>query len=108
MKIKVQIKDQTFEVEVGDLQARPITAVVDGETFEVWPAADAAPAAAAPQPVKAAAPAVVPPAPAPTAASEQSRPATPRPPAGATASIAPPESSFSCVPSEKHPWIGYL
>ncbi len=68
MKIKVQIKDQTFEVEVGDLNARPITAVVDGETFEVWPAGDMAPAAAAPQPVKAAAPVVIPSAPAPAPA----------------------------------------
>jgi biotin carboxyl carrier protein len=37
MKIRVQINDQTYEVEVGDLNARPIKAVVDGETFEVWP-----------------------------------------------------------------------
>ena len=70
MKIKVQIKDQTFEVEVGDLNVRPITAVVDGETFEVWPASDVAPVAAPPQPVRAAVPVVAPstpaPAPAPT------------------------------------------
>lgn len=65
MKIKVQIKDQIFEVEVGDLNVRPIKAVVDGETFEVWPSEEPTPAAAAPQPVKAApAPA---PAPAPAA-----------------------------------------
>ena len=71
MKIRVQIKDQTFEVEVGDLQSRPITAVVDGETFEVWPASDVAPVAppvsAPAQPVRSAAPApaLVSPAPAP-------------------------------------------
>jgi len=68
MKIKVQIKDQAFEVEVGDLNVRPITAVVDGETFEVWPAGDVAPVAAPPQPVKAAAPVFVPTAPAPAPA----------------------------------------
>ena len=57
MKIKVTIADQTFEVEVGDLQARPILATIDGETFEVLPetaAAAAAPAASArPAPVAA-------------------------------------------------------
>ncbi|MBM4425297.1 MAG: acetyl-CoA carboxylase biotin carboxyl carrier protein subunit [Chloroflexi bacterium] len=37
MKIKVRIEDREFEVEVGDLQSRPIVAVVDGEQFEVWP-----------------------------------------------------------------------
>ncbi len=37
MKLSVKVNDQVFEVEVGDLSARPITAVVDGETFEVWP-----------------------------------------------------------------------
>jgi len=37
MKLRVTIDDQSFEVEVGDLNARPILATVDGETFEVWP-----------------------------------------------------------------------
>jgi biotin carboxyl carrier protein len=37
MKICVMIDDQSFEVEVGDLNARPILATVDGESFEVWP-----------------------------------------------------------------------
>ena len=68
MRIKVQIKDQTFEVEVGDLHVRPITAVVDGETFEVWPAGEVAPVSAPPQPVKAAAPVAVQPTPAPAPA----------------------------------------
>jgi len=48
MKIKVTIADQTFEVEVGDLQARPILATIDGETFEVSPETAAAAPAAAP------------------------------------------------------------
>jgi biotin carboxyl carrier protein len=37
MKLRVKIDDQTFEVEVGDLSARPVLATVDGVTFEVWP-----------------------------------------------------------------------
>ncbi len=37
MKLRVKIEDQTFEVEVGDLKARPILATFEGETFEVWP-----------------------------------------------------------------------
>lgn len=37
MKLRVKIDDQTYEVEVGDLSARPVLASVDGETFEVWP-----------------------------------------------------------------------
>src|SRR5512138_1911374 len=37
MKLRVKIDDQTYEVEVGDLNARPVLATVDGETFEVWP-----------------------------------------------------------------------
>ncbi len=74
MKIRVQIKDQTYEVEVGDLQARPIMATVDGETFEVWPAESSLPAAA-PAPVVRPAPVPAPvPAPAvrPAAASNGS------------------------------------
>lgn len=62
MKLKVKIEQQSFEVEVGDLQARPVIAVVDGERFEVWPeeeqvaavsTAPTAPAAPAPAPVAA-------------------------------------------------------
>jgi glutaconyl-CoA/methylmalonyl-CoA decarboxylase subunit gamma len=37
MKLRVKIDDQSFEVEVGDLNARPILATVDGDCFEVWP-----------------------------------------------------------------------
>lgn len=66
MKIRVQIDQKVFEVEVGDLNDRPITAVVDGEVIKVWPDAGEAPAvepqpaAAAPVPVLAAAPAPAP------------------------------------------------
>ncbi len=37
MKIKVKIDEQEFEVEIADLAARPIVALVDGQCFEVWP-----------------------------------------------------------------------
>jgi biotin carboxyl carrier protein len=37
MKIHLKIQEKSFIVNVGDLQARPIKAEVDGETFEVWP-----------------------------------------------------------------------
>jgi len=37
MKIHVKIQNNTYEVKIGDLNARPIQACVDGETFEVWP-----------------------------------------------------------------------
>jgi biotin carboxyl carrier protein len=37
MNIRVKIGDQIFEVEVGDVSARPILARVDRDTFEVWP-----------------------------------------------------------------------
>ena len=60
MKIRVTIENQVYEVEVGNLSARPVLATVDGETFEVWPEQEervieaapreAAPVAAAPAP----------------------------------------------------------
>ena len=64
MKLRVKVDDQIFEVEVGDLTARPITAVVEGETFEVYPVeetgqpepAAAVEAPAAPAPARPAAP----------------------------------------------------
>ena len=37
MKLIVKVESQSFEVEVGDIHARPIVATVDGEPFEVWP-----------------------------------------------------------------------
>src|SRR5512142_2294590 len=65
MKISVKIKDQTFDVEVGDLQVRPILAVIDGETFEVYPEEAQVPVPA-PAPVMRPAPVAAPaPAPAP-------------------------------------------
>ena len=55
MKLKVQIEGRAFEVEVEDLNARPIVATVDGERFEVWPEMAEAPVSApasAPTPSK--------------------------------------------------------
>jgi len=37
MKIQVKVGEQSFEVEVGDTNARPIKAEIDGQIFEVWP-----------------------------------------------------------------------
>ncbi len=37
MKVTVKIDDRVFEVEVGDLSARPVLAKIDCDTFEVWP-----------------------------------------------------------------------
>ena len=37
MKYKIKIAERTFEVEIHDLQRRPILAIVDGEAIEVWP-----------------------------------------------------------------------
>jgi biotin carboxyl carrier protein len=56
MIVRVTIDGQEFSVEVSDVRARPVVAVVDGERFEVWPEA-AGPAAA---PVLAVGPAAVP------------------------------------------------
>lgn len=42
MKLRVTIDGQPYEVELGDLHARPILATVEGETFEVWPEEDEA------------------------------------------------------------------
>ncbi len=57
MKMNVVIDGQTYEVDVQDINARPVIAVVDGERFEVWPetasnvpAISAAPAATMPGP----------------------------------------------------------
>ena len=37
MKLNVKINDKNYEVEIEDLNARPIIAMVDGERFEVTP-----------------------------------------------------------------------
>lgn len=37
MKVKVKVQDQYYEVEILDLNSRPVVAIVDGIEFEVWP-----------------------------------------------------------------------
>ena len=37
MKVSVKVDGQTYEVEIQDINKRPIVAVVDGETFEIQP-----------------------------------------------------------------------
>lgn len=65
MKLTVKINDATYDVEVGDLDSRPILATIDGETFEIMPEEAAAPAPSVPAATAAPAPA---PAPRPAAA----------------------------------------
>jgi len=40
MKMKVTIDDQVYSVEIEDIHARPVIAVVEGERVEVWPEED--------------------------------------------------------------------
>lgn len=63
MKIKVVIDGQPYEVDVQDINARPVIAVVNGEPFEVWPETEGsapvvstAPVMAAPEPAPASTP----------------------------------------------------
>lgn len=37
MKYSVKVDNRLYEVELGDLQARPVIATIGGEQFEVWP-----------------------------------------------------------------------
>ena len=37
MKVSVNIDGQIYEVEIQDINKRPIVAIVDGETFEIQP-----------------------------------------------------------------------
>lgn len=43
MKVTVKIEGRPFVVEVGDIYARPVVALVDGERFEVWPEGESKP-----------------------------------------------------------------
>ena len=60
MKIQVKIDEQVFEVEIEDVHARPVIAVVDGEQFEVWPEEVAAEVARSMPVVRGSAPLVAP------------------------------------------------
>jgi biotin carboxyl carrier protein len=44
MKVRVVIEGTSYEVEIVDLSARPVIAIVEGERFEVWPEASSVPA----------------------------------------------------------------
>lgn len=37
MKMLVKIDAKTYQVEIEDIHARPVIALVDGERYEVWP-----------------------------------------------------------------------
>ena len=37
MKMNVVIDSQTYQVEIEDIKARPVIALVEGERYEVWP-----------------------------------------------------------------------
>ena len=52
MKIKVKIDEQMFEVEINDLSARPVVALVDGQCFEVWPEEESSPSPAEAMPAQ--------------------------------------------------------
>jgi biotin carboxyl carrier protein len=36
MKYLVKVSDKTYEVDIGDLNSRPIIAFIEGEAIEVW------------------------------------------------------------------------
>jgi biotin carboxyl carrier protein len=48
MNVRVQVDGKTYFVEIGDLNSRPIQAIVDGQVFAVWPEEVAGVAAATP------------------------------------------------------------
>lgn len=48
MKYTLRIDGRLYVVEVGDIHARPVIAVVDGEQIEVWPEGDEIPREAGP------------------------------------------------------------
>jgi biotin carboxyl carrier protein len=44
MKYTVKVADKSYEVEIEDIQARPVIARVDGQAFEVSPESEVRPA----------------------------------------------------------------
>ena len=68
MIIRVKIQDKEYDVEIADLNGRPVLATVEGQTFEVWPDEQFAAAPAAPARPVIEKPAPCPPAPCPPAA----------------------------------------
>ena len=49
MNVKVRIDNQTYDVRIDDLNARPIQVTVNGRPMEVWPEEARAVASSAPQ-----------------------------------------------------------
>lgn len=44
MKYNITVNQQSYQIEIEDINARPVIAIVDGERFEVTPEQEAAPA----------------------------------------------------------------
>lgn len=85
MKITVKVDNQSFDVNVGDLNSRPVIATIDGQTFEVYPEETLRTASA---PV--AATSMVAPAPVASPAPVTAAPATASTPVGATGGLKAP------------------
>jgi len=43
MKVKVKIDQSLYDVEIEDINSRPVVAIIDGERYEVWPEETARP-----------------------------------------------------------------
>lgn len=43
MKVKVKIDQSSYDVEIEDINSRPVVAIIDGERYEVWPEETARP-----------------------------------------------------------------
>lgn len=78
MKYRVTIDNQTYDVTIEDLGARPVRVTVDGDLFEVWPETESP---AAPTVV------IAPTAPAPIASPPPRTPATPTQASNGSASV---------------------
>lgn len=78
MKYIVRIDNQDYEVEINDLNARPIIAIIDGESFEVMPANGGPVVSASAQPAS---------------PSAEARPAPARPAPALTTPVRPPAAS---------------
>ena len=72
MKMRVKIEQEEYEVDIQNLNSRPIMATVDGQVFEVWPEDGALP-----EPVKTAPVQKAEAAPAPATPATAPKPAAP-------------------------------
>jgi biotin carboxyl carrier protein len=89
MKVRVVIEGTAYDVEIVDLSARPVIAIVEGERFEVWPEASPISAIGSPDGSRLPAPPV--PSPAPVTA-------TPTPAASTPVRSGSPESGAVLAP----------